>query len=189
MQCIIENCEEKLSEWLFLEYRHAVQIWGKVIFTNVKDERMHAVLSKLSAEVYREHVYELKLENLVVLDPLAEKPLEPEDMQKANYVVIGGILGDREFTGKTKQLITEKTRCIARNLGNIQLSIDAAAFVAHEVLKGKRLSEIPLTSEVEIEHSDGHITLLPYGYPIVNGDVLITPGLIRYLQRNMGDQD
>ncbi|MEM4293007.1 MAG: SAM-dependent methyltransferase [Thermoplasmata archaeon] len=186
MQCIIENCEEKLSEWLYLEYRHAVHIWGKIVFTNVNDERMYALLSELSGEVYREHVYELKLGNLIVLDPLAENPLEPEDMQRADYVVIGGILGDREFTGKTRRLITEKTRAVARNLGKTQLSIDIAAYVAYQVLQGKRLSEIPLTAEVEIEHPDGHITVLPYGYPIVNGKVLITPGLIRYLQKNLG---
>ncbi|MEM3396349.1 MAG: SAM-dependent methyltransferase [Thermoplasmata archaeon] len=189
MQCVIENCEEELSEWLFLEYRHAVSIWGKVKFTNVKDDRMYTTLSMISSEVFREHVYELKLENPIVLDPLADKPLEPEDMQRANYIVIGGILGDREFTGKTKRLITEKTRGIARNLGKTQLSIDIAAYVAHQVLQGKRLSEIPLTTEVEIEHPDGHITILPYGYPIVDGKVLITPGLIRYLQRNLGEQE
>lgn len=190
MQCIIENCEENLSKWLYLEYKHAVRIWhGKLSFTNVKDDRMYAVLSNLTSGIFREHVYELKLENLVVLDPLASKTLEPDDMQKVDYIVIGGILGNKEFTGKTKRLITEKTRGIARNLGKTQLSIDIAAYVAYQVLQGKRLSEIPLTTEVEIEHPDGHITVLPYGYPIVDGKVLITPGLIRYLQQNMGEQE
>ncbi|MCX8174164.1 MAG: SAM-dependent methyltransferase [Thermoplasmata archaeon] len=190
MQCIIENCEEKLSEWLYLEYKHAANIWhGKLCFTNVREERMYALLSNLTSAVFKEHVYELALENLIVLDPLAEKSLEPEDMQKADYIVIGGILGDREFTGKTKRLITEKIKGVARNLGKTQLSIDIAAYVAYQVLQGKRLSEIPLTVEVEIEHPDGHITVLPYGYPIVDGKVLITPGLIRYLQRSMGGQE
>jgi ribosome biogenesis SPOUT family RNA methylase Rps3 len=188
MQCIIENCEEGLSEWLYLEYRHAAQIWhGRIIFTNVKPE-MEVKLGALG-EIRREHVYELKFENAIVLDPLAPLPLTPEDMQKANYVVIGGILGDREFTGKTKAWITSKMQCVARNLGKIQLSIDIAAYVAREMLEGKTISQIPLTSEVEIEHEDGHITVLPYGYPIVNGRVLITPGLIQYLKRNLGDVD
>lgn len=190
MQCIIENCEENLSKWLYLEYKHAANIWrGKLGFTNVRDDRMYALLSNLTSAVFREHVYELKLENLVVLDPLAEYPLEPDDLQRADYIVIGGILGNREFTGKTRRLITEKIRGVARNLGKTQLSIDIAAYVAHEVLQGKRLSEIPLTTEIEIEHPDGHITVLPYGYPIVDGKVLITPGLIRYLQRSMGEQE
>jgi len=190
MQCIIENCEEKLSEWLYLEYRHAAKIWqGKIIFTNVKDERMRKVLLNLTTEVFTEHVYELPFKNLIVLDPLAEKPLEAKEMLSRDYIVIGGILGDREFTGKTQRLITQKTQCIARNLGKTQLSIDIAAYVAHQVLQGKELREIPLAREVEIEHEDGHITLLPYGYPIVDGKILITPGLVRYLQRNMGDVD
>ncbi|MGB9636178.1 MAG: hypothetical protein ACPL1Y_02875 [Thermoplasmata archaeon] len=189
MQCIIENCEEKLSEWLYLEYLHALQIWhGNVIFTNVQDKEMHEKLSSL-CDVKREHVYELKLENVIVLDPFADKTLVPEEMQNANFVVIGGILGDREFTGKTEKLITKKTMCIARNLGKIQLSIDIAAYVAYQILQGKHLAEIPLTSEVEIEHADGHITVLPYGYPVIDGKVLITPGLVEYLKRNLGWKD
>ena len=72
-------------------------------------------------------------------------------------------------------------RCESRNIGKTQLSIDGAVFVAKAIMLGMRLEEIEIASELEIMHDDGHSTILPFGYPIVDGKVILTPGLVEYL--------
>ncbi|HVL87251.1 MAG TPA: hypothetical protein VM681_04470, partial [Candidatus Thermoplasmatota archaeon] len=69
----------------------------------------------------------------------------------------------------------------ARNLGPIQLPIDVAVLVCALVREGGRLEDVELTTEVEIRHDDSHVTVLPYGYPVVDGRVLLTPGLAEHL--------
>jgi len=45
---VIEHCEEKLSEWLLLEYKHAAKLWdGDLIFTRVSDTKTAKILKKL----------------------------------------------------------------------------------------------------------------------------------------------
>lgn len=183
MKLIIENCEEKLWHWLYLEYKHASEIWeGNVIFTNVKDFQMYNKLKDLG-EVYRESFIEIFDDSkIIILDPLAEKQLETEDFIDMDYVLIGGILGDRRITGKTRELITKKAKnAKVRNLGKIQLTIDSAALVAKLIYLGMKLEDIEITSEVEIRLNDVESIHLPYGYVILNGKPIITPGLIDYL--------
>ncbi|MDI6708976.1 MAG: hypothetical protein QME47_07840 [Candidatus Thermoplasmatota archaeon] len=99
-------------------------------------------------------------------------------------IVIGGILGNEKLTGKTKLLITDrlkKSDTKARNLGKSQLSIDIAAFVAKLVYLGMGLKDIDIADELEILFDNSYSIILPYGYPIIGGNVIITPKLVDYL--------
>lgn len=175
---IIENCE-KPSRWLFLEYSHSIKLWENIVFTNIK--RGFKKLKDI-AECHEKHFYEIFNGKTVVLDPFAKKELKSNDFKNLDFIVIGGILGDKEFTGKTKKLISEKINCEKRNLGKIQLPIDISVFVAKLIYFGKKLKDIELTTEVDIFLSEGHSIILPYGYPIIDGKVLITPKLVEYLK-------
>lgn len=177
---IIENCEEQ-SEWLLLEYEHCIQLWENIAFTNIK--RGFEEL-KEKANCYEKHFYEIfgNSKKIIILDPLAEEELKTNDFKNCNFIVVGGILGNKEFTGKTKKLISEKINCKKRNLGKIQLSIDTSVFIAKLIYLGKKLKEIELTREVEIFLSKEHSITLPYGYPIINGKLILTPKLIEYLR-------
>ncbi len=183
MKLIIENCERKLWEWLYLEYKHAAEIWkDNIVFTNVKDNDMFIRLRNLG-KVYRESFIEIIDERkAIVLDPLAEKKLCRDDFIGRDYIIIGGILGDRVITGKTREYITKKTKkAIVRNLGKVQLTIDTAALVAKLIYMGLNLDEIQISNEVEIKINEIESIVLPYGYVVFQGKPIITPGLINYL--------
>lgn len=182
----IEN-SEKFSDWLMLEYRHCMQTWESAVFTNVSDRDLFKALSDRGATVRRSPLAELRdfvPRRTLALDPEAEKPLRPSDFCTHDAIVIGGILGSEGFTGKTGRLITGKLGCGARNLGKIQLSIDSAAVVCKLVFLGMRLEDIELSAELEIVHDSGHTTVLPYGYPVLDGKIIFTPGLMEYLRKH-----
>jgi ribosome biogenesis SPOUT family RNA methylase Rps3 len=182
----IENFEDS-SVWLMLEYRHCIWTWGNPVFTNVADRALFDALSRRGASVRRSPLSHLKgyhPRRTLALDPEAKVPLRTSDFKNHDALVIGGILGNEGFTGKTGRLMTEKLGCGARNLGAIQLSIDSAAVVCKLIFLGMKLEDIELTTELEIQHDDGHSTVLPYGYPVLNGKVILTPGIREYLEKH-----
>lgn len=195
----IENLEQ-CSEWLLLEYRHCLDTWENLAFTNVQDLALRSALSvlikrKVEAEgpgECRAGVFSSGLAGLkefragetIVLDPEAPQQLRTADFPRFKALVIGGILGNEGFTGKTGRLLTGKLGCEARNLGKVQLSIDSAAVVCKLILLGMKLEDIELTRELEICRRDGSSTVLPYGYPLLDGKVIFTPGLKEYLEKH-----
>lgn len=183
MKLVIENLEKKLSEWLFLEYRHAAEIWGGALFTNVPGEM--APRLRRYGEVEPRPCYEvIPGEAAVVLDPRGKKRLRKRDFQGREAVVVGGILGEAEPLGRTWEYITSRMRgARVRNLGRIQLTIDSAALVAKLVEMGIPLGDIQVTAEVEVVVSDVESIHLPYGYVILDGRLILTPGLREYLLR------
>lgn len=185
VRLVIENCEPQYSEWLELEYKHCAQLWNNILFTNVKAPKLKSKLAELgNAEVREESILELEQKKRIVLDPLAELELKREDFDGAEEIVIGGILGDKEFTGKTKSLISSKLPAETRNLGKKQLSIDTAALVTKLILYGTSLKELELTDELEIQVDPSYSVVLPYGYPVIDGKLIVTPGLVDYLAKS-----
>jgi ribosome biogenesis SPOUT family RNA methylase Rps3 len=183
-QLIIENCEEKLSDWLWAEYSHCAAIWPGLVFTNVKDERMRYHLSKLGRVSSRDALSYTGGKGCIILDHQAEKPLRKEEMSEAKYLIVGGILGYDKPLGRTKKYITDRFNMkfnAARHMGPTQLTIDSAVFVARAILLGARLEEIEITKELEVKWDEVHSTILPYGYPVVGGKVIFTPGLLDVL--------
>jgi ribosome biogenesis SPOUT family RNA methylase Rps3 len=181
---VIEHCEPELSEWLMLEYRHAVKLWrGKTIVTNVRDEKTTLALSVFS-RVEKKTANEIFCDkNCLILDPQAEKPLKTKDFSNLDALIVGGILGYEKPRGRTRKLLSDKSRFETRNLGSIQLSIDGAVFVAKAIMLGMRLSDIEIAYEIEIAHNSVHSTILPFGYPVIDNTPMVTPGLIGYLTR------
>lgn len=204
----IENCEP-YSEWLMLEYRHSLLSWPGAVFTGVSDPKLFQALSAFvkvaaffdaagddikggASKTAKSAVHKSGLAGLkefqpkktIILDPAAPKALSTADLEKASALVVGGILGSEGFTGKTGKLLTDRLGCQARNLGKIQLSIDSAVVVCRLIALGMKLEKIKLSAELEIQHDDGHSTILPYGYPVLDGKVVFTPGLKEYLRKH-----
>lgn len=179
----IEHAEARVDEWLWLEYRHAAQLVEKLAFTGVHDAQQRARLAELAPAHAEPAAMVFPGKRILVTDPEAPKPLTTEDFDRFDIVVIGGILGVEEFTGKTGKLITRPHGLAARNLGKLQLPIDMAVLVANLVRLGARLEDIELTNLVEVDLGPGRSVELPYAYPVVDGKLLITPGLVEYLQR------
>ena len=176
---VVEHCEKGLSDWLTLEYRHAANIWPRhTLFTNVTAPRTAAKLhayGDVTTEKANDH---LTGHRCLILDPKATVPLTPRDFTGLYAVIIGGILGYKTPRGRTKKLISDHSSFETRHIGPIQLTIDGAAFVAKAIALGMKLEDIEIVYEVEITHDPVHSTVLPFGYPVVDGKPIITPGLI-----------
>jgi hypothetical protein len=48
---------------------------------------------------------------------------------------------------------------------------------------GLRLQDIEIAREIEIIHDKVHSTILPFGYPMIDDVPMITPGLVKYLNK------
>ncbi len=191
MKFIIEICEEPLSKWMLLELEHASLLIGKenLCFTNVKP-KYKETLSRLG-EVFERSIVEIKEfhDKIIVLDPKSPKTLETEEARKY-ILIVGGIMGDHPPKGRTYELITSKIEgCLSRNLGKYQLSIDGAIFVAKEIMKGKRLEEIPLIKRLVLKVDPFHEIILPYAYPIVEGRPLFYEKLEEYLKYGIEEDE
>jgi len=187
MQYIIEHLEA-MSEWLELEYRHCSKI-ADPLFTNVKDQEEQQTISDFGKFDPRSCIEMLGKEEVLVLDPKAEKLLEPDDFKKYKHIVIGGILGDAIPRGRTYEQITCKLNAIPRSLGQYQLSIDGSVFMAKKVEEGQTLLDLGVANFPKIELSDHEETTLHYAIPVFEGKPVITPGLLKYLVKEKGEED
>lgn len=179
----VENREDELSKWLLLEYENCSRIWdGEITFFGIPDS--FKGMEKLGKIHHESCKSLLKGKNVIVLDPKADTTLTVADVKDADYIVAGGILGSGEPAGRTNAEITKDSGFEARNLGQLQLSIDSTAFVVKAATLGMEPQSIELTSEVEIEISPEESTIIPYAYPIIESQLLITPGLIELLKES-----
>lgn len=184
---VIEHCEDTLSPWILLEYRHVSQIFGKerVWFTNV-NERYHRILFKYGTP-YSESVVSMVLRGFIkagevaVLDPRSSERLTYNDLISYKYIVIGGILGDFPPRGRTYALITSRMPGVrAYNIGEGQYSIDGAAYYIYYMATHGGDQGFQYVDGVYIRHGDLEIRL-PFRYPLVNGRPLLAEGLEYFL--------
>lgn len=191
IRLVVENLEPRHSEWLMLEYAHACKLWGgEVFFTNVRDPKLQRGLQRLAgAHVSARSVRDLDVGEAVVLDPKAAKPLTVADCKAFDALVVGGILGGEAMRGRTRDLLTRRAKLPARHLGAIQLPIDIAVFAARAVALGARVVDLEFSNGVTVRYADGMDIELPYGYPVVNDKVIVTPGLVDYLAKHWGEEE
>lgn len=181
---IIEHLEPRLSRWLLLEYEHATK-YDRIVFTNVKNQSDLKMLRRLNASARDKSVAdlvrngELVRSQLVVLDPAAKKLLTKDDAERFSHIIVGGILGDYPPRGRTKELLTSKLKGVeTRNIGKLQFSIDGAVVVADAIRRGKIWGAV---DQPILKIREGHETKLHYAVPVVEGKMIFTPGLLRYL--------
>jgi len=176
---IVDNWEELLSPWLLSEYSFVADLFrDNVVFTNVKNEEMLQVLNTLAKATPKNvreflEVRGIPVSRVIVLDPVADEELRPEDLGEAEAVVVGGIMGDYPPKKRTSKLITSKLPgAKARNLGREQLTIAGAAYVLKKILEGLTLREVDirfgLTIRLKILDSDIEV-FLPYAFPYEEG--------------------
>lgn len=176
---VIEHLEPVLSPWAWLEYKHAAG-FARLVVTNVRSERERRCLAPF-AEALPQSIAELAGRGeVLVLDPQASEPLAPEDFERFEYVVVGGIMGDFPPRGRTRKLLTEPLGAESRNLGPCQLSVDGAVYVASRVARGERLEDLEV-AEGLILRSELVEVQLPYCYPWEQGRVVFSSELARYL--------
>lgn len=184
---VIENCEERLSDWLLAEYRHCGEIWPGLVFTSIRRKKDRTLLEEIGEVSELDSLEYTGGSKCIILDHMAAEELKEKEIRGYEYLIVGGILGYDRPLGRTAKFITSKfdgVKNITRNMGKIQLTIDSAAFVARAILLGASVGELEISSEVEIRWDDVHSTLLPYGYPVVNEKLILTPGIIDVLRKD-----
>ncbi|MEM4969673.1 MAG: hypothetical protein QXE01_00300 [Sulfolobales archaeon] len=174
----IEHLEESLGRWVLAEYRNSYRIAGDLLtITGIEIPGLPST---------RKRFHELvNPSKAIILDPQAPQILEPEDLVGFEAIVIGGILGAHPPMGRTKKLLSDRyPEAAKRNIGKHQFPIDASVYIALEVIRGRRVREIPIALGLIIRRKIGsieHEIELPYAYPVVNGKPLISEEVLEIL--------
>ncbi|MBX4196074.1 hypothetical protein KW805_00610 [Candidatus Pacearchaeota archaeon] len=178
---IIEHLEPRVWKWCLIEYKHISRIVGKknLWFTNTNNKGL-----KKYGTVIKKSVRDLKLKNACVLDPEAQKTLNPREAKKFDYVIFGGILGDHPPRKRTTLELTRFVNFPARNIGKEQMSTDNAVAVVHEIAKGKNFRDLKFKKGIEVKINDVESTLFPYTYLVKNKKPLISKDLIAFLRKS-----
>ncbi len=188
---IIEHLEPELFEWCLIEYEHISELVGRenLWFTNVRTDSDRKKLEQFG-KVFLESVRKMKLEDSCVLDPEAEKTLEPEDSKSFDYYIFGGILGDFPPKKRTKIELTKFIPNMpARNIGKEQMSTDNAVYTVVQIAeKGKKFNELKFQDNVSIEINEFESVELPYRYNLINerGEVFMSEKIKDYLKKKRG---
>ncbi|HVY01589.1 MAG TPA: SAM-dependent methyltransferase [Candidatus Nanoarchaeia archaeon] len=186
---VIEHLEKRVWRWCEIEYENASKLIKPypLLITNLK--RGKKEFSKF-AKLEKKSITDLDInwERVCVLDPKATEVLKPEDKEKFDYFVFGGILGDEEFNGRTGKELTERMskKVVLKHLGEKQFSTDNALFVTKLILDGKKLEEIKTQWQAEVDINEVESIILPYCYPLVDGKPQMSSALVEYLKRKKG---
>lgn len=184
---IIEHLEPELGQWCMFEYERISEIVGKdnLWFTNIAKSTKE--LEALGT-VKKESVRTLKLTNACVLDAEASTRLTPQNVQRYQYIIIGGILGDYPPKKRTKKELTQFIpHAHAYNIGKKQFSTDNAVYVVDQIVKGTPLAKIRTQYKISIPLDAIASIDLPYCYPLdKQGNPLMSPKLLHYLKTKEG---
>lgn len=200
---VIEHLEDHFSRWLRAEYRHAAEMAGDRLYVT----NAGCFCSEISRVVGREHCFRESIlelqgvlytrpERVIVLDPRAGEELSPGTASGAEALVVGGILGDHPPRGRTWEALTRRALeagMRAAHLGEGQLSIDGAVYVALQVAEGRRVSELSFVDglSVEVDLGDGFVreVVLPFRYPVVGGKPLVSGEVLELLRSGLGYEE
>jgi ribosome biogenesis SPOUT family RNA methylase Rps3 len=98
-----------------------------------------------------------------LLDPSAEHDLTPEDAQRFDVFLFGGILGDDPPRDRTKEL--RKKGYVGRRLGPMQMTTDTAVRVTRMVVEDKiPLNRISYLDQPNLKFNEHESTQMPFRY-------------------------
>jgi len=182
MKYIIEHMDPKLWPWSIIEYRHISSSVGKenLIVTNVKEKDIEKIAD--ICEVHTETTDELELDRVCILDPAAEKTLEPSDAKQFDYLVFGGILGNDPPEARTKDL--QVAGAERRNLGKEQFPTDNAVMVVKKIIEGTPFEKLRFTYNITIELDEGEEMILPFKYLLIDGKPFISKEIIEHVKKH-----
>eukprot|EP00999_Lentomonas_sp_LEN2_P000977 NODE_1984_length_681_cov_45.467509_g1934_i0.p1 GENE.NODE_1984_length_681_cov_45.467509_g1934_i0~~NODE_1984_length_681_cov_45.467509_g1934_i0.p1 ORF type:complete len:196 (+),score=40.49 NODE_1984_length_681_cov_45.467509_g1934_i0:64-651(+) len=186
MKYIVEHLEPELGKWCLLEYARMAKVLGpgKLMITNLKPDEISTIKAVApDAECLEKQVDQLGLnhQRICLLDPKAEKMLEPSDISAFDYMLFGGILGDDPPQHRTKELY--KIGAQTRLLGDRQMSTDTAVVVTYKILDEKMpFEKIKFIDDPDVSLRDKESVHLPYRYLCdADNNPIVADGLIEYL--------
>ncbi|ORY65007.1 SAM-dependent RNA methyltransferase [Pseudomassariella vexata] len=175
---IVEHLDPELGPWSELEYltiaKETQQAGGAFVLSSLPSG--FQVPAKLAEEpafkAEQRGVEEMYpagngKERVCLLDPSAEKDLNPEDKREFDVFLFGGILGDDPPRDRTSELRNKGFQ--GRRLGPVQMTTDTAVRVTRMVVDEQyTLSMIPYLDMPELKFNEHESTQMPFRY--VKGD-------------------
>ncbi|GMM36561.1 protein-arginine N-methyltransferase [Saccharomycopsis crataegensis] len=201
---IIEHMESGFTEWVTLEYSQIIRDIGaqNLILSSLPATTTEADIPKplkdLGLQWTTKEITELTTEDFSVipssgiskdqtclLDPRAESDLVPEDSEKFQFFVFGGILGDHPPRDRTKEL-SIKYGFEGKRLGNKQMTTDTAIRTTQIIIEKKtRFEDIKFLDYPEIRFSKYEATEMPFRYVIgEDGNPILPQGMVDLIKRD-----
>ncbi|KAI1262732.1 DUF431-domain-containing protein [Xylariaceae sp. FL1019] len=172
---IVEHLDPELGPWSELEYTCIAKETGiahsEFILSSLPSELAASLPEKLTSEqAFRAEtkgVEELYAgedrQRVCLLDPKAEKDLNPEDRGEFDAFLFGGILGDDPPRDRTSELRTKGF--VGRRLGPVQMTTDTAVRVTRMVIEEQyTLETIPYTDHPDLKINEHESTEMPFRY-------------------------
>ncbi|KAI5481910.1 hypothetical protein MNV49_000187 [Pseudohyphozyma bogoriensis] len=125
------------------------------------------------------------LERVCLLDPKATEVIHPDDLQKFDWFLFGGILGDDPPRDRTGEL--RKLGFPTRHLGPIQMTTDTALGVTKIVVQDQiPLDKINFVDHPTIKFDENESVEMPFRYVVgKDGEPILPKGMRELLRDDM----
>ncbi|KAH6655587.1 SAM-dependent RNA methyltransferase [Truncatella angustata] len=123
-------------------------------------------------------------ERVCLLDPAADKDLNPDDKGEFDVFLFGGILGDDPPRDRTSEL--RKKGFTGRRLGPVQMTTDTAVRVTRMVIEEQyTLNNIPYTDHPDLKFNEHESTQMPFRYvKDKEGNPIMPEGMVELIQKD-----
>ncbi|KAI0896630.1 DUF431-domain-containing protein [Annulohypoxylon nitens] len=192
---IVEHLDPELGQWSELEYiaiaRETQRAGNTFMLSSLPEEfKVPEKLAEVPAfkaekrgveEIYAEGNGK---ERVCLLDPQAEKDLNPDDRNEFDVFLFGGILGDDPPRDRTSEL--RKKGFKGRRLGPVQMTTDTAVRVTRMVIEEQfTLSKIPFVDFPELRFNEHESTEMPFRYVTdENGKPIMPEGMVDLIKKD-----
>lgn len=184
---IVEHMDPELESWQVLEYstiaKECVESKSQFILSGLPKAVPELAQVEQSPQSVDDLVASANIpkERVCLLDPRGESDLAPEDGDKFDVFVFGGILGDDPPRDRTAELRVKGFG--GRRLGKEQLTTDTAARVTRIVVQEKiPLAEVPYVDRPSIQVSAAESVEMPFKYVKgKDGKAIMPEGMIDLL--------
>ncbi|KAK4191505.1 hypothetical protein QBC35DRAFT_512601 [Podospora australis] len=190
---IVEHLDEELGPWSELEYiaiaKESQQAGSKFFLSSLPPafkvpEALAAIPAFTAENRGVEELYEGQKSRVCLLDPAGKSDLAPEDGDKFDVFLFGGILGDDPPRDRTSEL--RKKGFEGRRLGPVQMTTDTAVRVTRLVVEGKTpLKDIEYLDHPELKFNEHESTEMPFRYVKGEDGKPIMPAVIKFIMAGL----
>ncbi|KAE9978658.1 hypothetical protein BLS_000405 [Venturia inaequalis] len=194
---IVEHLDTELEEWSSREYasiaKESHASGSKFFLTSVPEElvlpeRLQGlegltVECRAVEELYRENDGSPS-KRVCLLDPQAKQELRPEDGERFDVFLFGGILGDDPPRDRTKELRVKGFE--GRRLGPVQMTTDTAVRVTRIIVQDKvKVEDIPYIDHPDLKVDEHESVEMPFRYVRdKEGKPIMPEGMVELILRD-----
>lgn len=202
MKYIIEHMEEGFSEWVILEYAQILRDVGSdnlllSLPAGTQEKDIPPKLKEMGLKWSSKGLAEitegipgwepLRDGRVCLLDPRAAKDLQPEDVDRFDYFVFGGILGDHPPRDRTTELNRAYPGLlVGRRLGDKQMTTDTAIRTTQIIVKDQeKFEDIKFIDYPEFRFSKKEATEMPFRYVLdQDGNPILPEGMLALIKKD-----